>query len=235
MKKGLGKIIGGKLDLKNKNLTSLKDIGEQPNLKILILSNNKISSFQSLQPQPNLTTIIADHNPNLKSLYGLNVQPSLENLDIQYTPLEKEQTHVILASVENKLKKLNNHKVTEKDHRLAEIYLRTKQPLLLQKDEELQIEKSSDEIEQENILHDIYVYEHQETFLSFAENEAILFDLENNDEPFPECNNESTNEEYYRAILNLQKRNKKLQDEIQRRQEELNKKTINDDINDDDL
>ena len=56
--KSFGKIIGGRLDLSNKGLTSLKDLGVQPSLEVLVVSNNNLRSFESLQPQRQLSPII---------------------------------------------------------------------------------------------------------------------------------------------------------------------------------
>ena len=173
--KSLGKIIGGRLDISNKGLTSLKDIGYQPSLEVLVLSNNKIRTFESLQEQPNLTTVIADNNP-IEFLNGLEKQPKLSSLDISGSPLTQRTKfkYYTLATVGLNLVTLNGKPLTRNDQKAANIIAKNKPELLYFGTVEEE-EDTADDLEQMAKIRDIYVKEHQQFFLAFAYNDAILF------------------------------------------------------------
>lgn len=212
--KSFGRIIGGRLDLSNKGITNLKDIGYQPSLEVLILSNNKIKTFESLQPQPNLTTIIADNNP-IEFLNGLNEQPKLSSLDISGSPLTQRTKfkYYTLATVGLNLLTLNGKPLTRNDQKTANIISKNK-PELLYFGEVEEEDETSEDLEQMKKIHDVYVKEHQQFFLAFAYNDAILYDLEENG-PLPYIDQYSTEDDLSAAIENIRNRNVKIEQKVE--------------------
>ena len=213
--RSFGKIVGGRLDLSGRGLKTLKDLGVQPTLEILILSNNDLKTFESLMPQPNLTTIIADNNP-IEFLNGLREQPKLTALDISNSPLSKRNKFVYytLATVGPKLLYINGKKLTRDDQTAADILAKRKPELLylgsVEDDEDDEIIAQE---EQDKQIHQVYTTEHQQFFFDFAYNDAVLFDLEKNG-PLPYIDKYSTEEEISAAIHNVRKRNEKLREKV---------------------
>ncbi|OHT01762.1 hypothetical protein TRFO_31275 [Tritrichomonas foetus] len=212
--KSYGKIIGGRLDLSNKGLTHLKDIGVQPNLEVLILSNNNLKTFETLQPQPNLTTIIADNNP-IEFLNGLDIQPKLNSLDITDSPLtlRNKFAYYTLATIGPNLLTLNGKTLTRDDQTAADIIKKRKPELLyfgtVEEDEE-EVTADSEQLKQ---IQEVYAKEHQQFFLSFAYNDAVLFDLEKSG-PLPFIDKFSTEDEISAAIKNIRDRNEMLRQKV---------------------
>lgn len=217
--KALGRIVGGKLDLSNKKLSSLKDIGIQPKLEVLILSNNNIKTFDSLQVQPNLTTIIADNNP-IESLKGLENgrQPNLSTLNITQTPLffhnKNNFAQFVLAVIGPKLMTLNGKRLTQRDQTHANIIARNRPETYENFLKEVNDGSSAwigDDDQLINLQKD-YVRAHEHFFYTFAYNEAVLFDLEAG--PLPYIDEYSTDDEIADAIAILRQRNQDLIDKI---------------------
>lgn len=80
----------GLLNLKDRNITNLADIGTQPRLKILNLTNLPITSLETLPPQPDLRHIIAD-NTSIDTFAGLSRHPRLQSISLIDTPLSQEK------------------------------------------------------------------------------------------------------------------------------------------------
>lgn len=203
------------MDLSGRGLSSLAQIGVQEDLQVLILSNNDLKSFASLKLQPNLTTIIADNNPILY-LNGLKAQPSLHTLDLTNTPLSKKQSFrvITLATVGPNLLVLNGKKLTRQDQQVADIFAKRKSSKLFIGDEDEDDADDQENGENDLLFHAIYSKEHQQYFGTFAMNEAILYDLQNNG-PMPYIDETSSEDDLAKAIENIRKRIEKLRLTIQ--------------------
>lgn len=204
----IGKIVNGSLDLTGTGITNLSFLGVQPTLKVLILNENKISNFDSLAPQPNLIKIIAKYNP-IKYLDGLNKQESLEELNISGSEIAGDNQFKarVYATTGQRLKIINGQEVTEKEQATGkQIYNKRFDLLYLSP-------KASKEIFQveeiERLQYRKYVEVHKEQFPATAMNEAILWDLTTNG-PVPYIDELSTARDLKLAILNLRKRNAKI-------------------------
>lgn len=225
----LGKIIGGKLDLSNKNFTDsdLKKLDVLPSLRILNLANNQIHTFQYLKPQPNLKTIIATNNP-IQYLNGLPEQPALESLDLTETPLAEKQSfrYLTLATVGSNLLELNGTKLTRQEQQIAEIMIRRKSDkLYLGNIDEESNDSLSQEQKEENkaefeAMNRLYCAEQHSLYAEYFQNEAILIDLNTNGE-LPIIHEFSTNQDIVHATEKLKERNQVLKDIIRQKQNEL--------------
>jgi hypothetical protein len=80
----------GLITLQDPSITSLRDLGEQPHLKILDISGVTLESLDSLQRQPWLTEIIANQS-QLSSFLGLSRHPQLQKISLDGTPLSARQ------------------------------------------------------------------------------------------------------------------------------------------------
>ena len=226
-KKPIGKLIDGCLDLSNRDFgdDDLRRLPSLSHLKVLILSNTQITNFANLKPQPNLEVVVAVNCP-LSFLNGLSDQKSLKSLDISGTPLEKVQNfrlHVISA-VGNNLDTLNNVKITKEEQQMAEVANRKKKDKFFIKvksqEEKNQQEANSLDRQTLDAMTTVYIKEHLKLFSPYAENEAILFDLENNG-PLPVIDETSTEEDLERAIRDVKQRNLALKDAIRQKCEQL--------------
>ena len=202
----LGKIVGGRLDLSDKKLRDLKQLGVQPALEVLIVSNNRLKSFASLQPQPNLTTIIASNNP-IDVLNGLPEQPALQKLDLSGTPVSHRESFrcLALATVGENLTVLNGERLTRQEQDIAKILAkRTPEKLFLGEPAPSSV-AGGDDNEDLSTIHEVYVKEHQQFFAPLAYNEAVLFDLQQHG-PLPFIDETSTEDDIARAIQNVRRR-----------------------------
>lgn len=202
----LGKIVCGRLDLSDKKLKDLKQLGVQPALEVLILSNNRLKSFETLQPQPNLTTIIATNNP-IEVLNGLPEQPALRKLDLGGTPVSHRESFrcLTLATVGPNLTILNGERLTRQEQDIATILAkRTPEKLFLGEPAPSET-AATDEAQDLSTIHEVYVKEHQQFFAPFAYNEAVLFDLQEHG-PLPYIDETSTEDDIARAIQNIRRR-----------------------------
>lgn len=82
--------LNGLLNLKDRNITNLADIGTQPKLKTLNLTNLPITSLETLPPQPDLRHIIAD-NTSIDTFAGLSRHPRLQSISLIDTPLSQQK------------------------------------------------------------------------------------------------------------------------------------------------
>ncbi|KAK8866217.1 hypothetical protein M9Y10_009176 [Tritrichomonas musculus] len=224
-RKPIGRIIDGRLDLSGREFgdRDLKRLGVLPALRTLILTDTQVSNFALLKPQPNLETIVAINCP-VQYLNGLSEQPSLSNLDLTNTPLSQKHNFrfLTIASVGKNIKIINNIKTTREEIKTAELMLRRqKTKLFLRPDDEENEELNSEEDRQTlEEMTTVYVKDHQKLFATFADNEAILYDLRTNG-ALPIIDNQSTEAEIQKAIKDVQKRNENLREAIRQKCEEL--------------
>jgi hypothetical protein len=206
-KRLIGKIVNGTLDISNQDISSLSCIGVQPTLEALILNGNNLESFESLQPQPNLKVIFAANNP-IKFIDGLDQQPKLENLDISDTPASQQKHfRYKILGVLNSLKTLNGKEVTPKEKQMGINCLKKYPDEMLLSSQGL----SNLQLTQVNqsLQAKMYMSKHQKDFVNFTKNEAILMDLNKNG-PIPIIDEQSTDLEIKKAIINLRKRSEYL-------------------------
>lgn len=222
-RKPIGRIIDGRLDLSGKDFSDhdLKRLGVLPALRTLILTDTQITNFALLKPQPNLETIVAINCP-VQYLNGLSEQKKLSSLDLTNTPLSQKNDFrfLTIASVGNNIKVINNVKTTREEIQKAELMTRRQKDKLFLAQEEENKEMTEEERQTREAMTTVYVKEHQKSFSSFADNEAILFDLTTNG-PMPVIDNQSTEAEIQKAIDDVKARNDKLREAIQQKCEEL--------------
>lgn len=226
-RKPIGRIIDGRLDLTGREFSDrdLKRLGVLPALRTLILTDTQITNFGLLKPQPNLETIVAINCP-VQYLNGLSNQPSLSNLDLTNTPLSQKNNFrfLTIASVGKNIKIINNIKTTREEIQTAELMSRRQKDKLFLSQEQENNENSELPSEEDRQTREamttVYVKEHQKLFSTFADNEAILFDLKTNG-PMPVIDSQSTETEIQKAIDDLINRNNKLREAIQQKCEEL--------------
>ena len=226
-RKPIGRIIDGRLDLSGREFRDrdLKRLGVLPALRTLILTDTQITNFGYLKPQPNLETIVAINCP-VQYLNGLSNQPSLYSIDLTNTPLSQKNNFrfLTIASIGKNIRIINNIKTTREETQTAQLMSRRqKDKLFLLQDEENNEDSkgvSEEERQTREAMTTVYVKEHQKLFATFADNEAILFDLNTNG-PMPVIDSQSTEVEIQKAIDDVKARNEKLREAIQQKCEEL--------------
>jgi hypothetical protein len=217
MSKPLGRIVNGRFDLSNRNLTSedLSTLPVLPELHELILSNNNIESFAGLRVQPNLREIIADQNP-IRYLDGLSQQPSLESLDLANTEIDSHSKfrEFTVATVGGQLKRINGAPVTAEERdagaalaekKSADLFLAPPAP-------------AEDAVDPKILA--VWLKAHRHRFAPFGYNRALTLDLAASG-PLPVVDGSSTEEDLVRAIDALRDRNEKLKDIIKEKSDEL--------------
>lgn len=194
----------------------LKTIATDENLSVLNLSKNRIESFELLREQPRLTRLIASDCP-IRFLNGLEKQPNLIWLELINTPLEREDKFRIrvIATVGDRLLKLNKVKVTDEERKYADLIRRKKPELLFigrRECEDVLTDKHnvrSDEL----VMYDVYVKEHEKLFDDFAYNKAVIYDLMKFGK-LPVIDETSTEYDIARATRLIKERNEALASEI---------------------
>ncbi|OHS94818.1 hypothetical protein TRFO_39007 [Tritrichomonas foetus] len=230
-RKPIGKIIDGRLDLTDREFgdQDLKKLGVLPTLRTLILTNTQVTNFAFLKPQPNLESIVAINCPVLY-LNGLSDQKSLKSLDLTNTPVSKKHDFRSLtaATVGKSLAMLNNQKLTKEEIQIADIKARRQKDKLFLKENDKQKSneqnpEATTEIDRQtyDAMATVYIKEHQKLFSTFAENEALLFDLQTNG-ALPVVDETSTEGDIEKAISEIRQRNDVLRDAIREKCQELN-------------
>lgn len=202
----VGKLENGVCDVSNQNLSSLFCLGVQYKLQQLNASNNQLTSLKSLKQQPMMTFLDISGNP-IENIDGFNRLTKLEELLMLDTPISTlENWRLAIINTVPSLKKLNNEEITDEERENAKNFTDFDS-------------FTSDSAKYDNAVNNQlknnqikkYHQFHQGEFKDFAQNEALLWDLQNSG-PCPKITDTSSDEDLKRAIISLRHRNRKLAD-----------------------